>query len=336
MTEERLFDKLDELKSNVENSEMNEKDKLTLLKNIQNLRNQKVNILITGATGCGKSSTINALFEKDIAKVGVTPDPETMTIEKYEYDNLILWDSPGLGDGKENDLRHSKNIIKKLTETDADGNALIDLVLVIIDGSSRDMGTSYQLINNVIIPTMGKDRSSRILVAINQCDIAMKGKGHHWDYENNKPDAELTTYLEKQVESIHKRIKESTGVDITPIYYCAGYKDGDDIQRPYNLVKLMLFIIEHSPKEKRLVYAQNMSKDPDVWKDSDEIRDYHKQIKNSFEETFRSSISKGVETGAEIGEALFGTPGKILGGFIGGVAGAVGGFVKGLAGGLFG
>ncbi|MGN1416924.1 MAG: DUF815 domain-containing protein, partial [Oscillospiraceae bacterium] len=83
MTEERLFDKLDELKANIENSEMSEKDKVTLLKNIQNLRNQKVNILITGATGCGKSSTINALFEKEIAKVGVTPDPETMTIEKY-------------------------------------------------------------------------------------------------------------------------------------------------------------------------------------------------------------------------------------------------------------
>lgn len=330
MTEERLFDKLDELKANIENSEMSEKDKVTLLKNIQNLRNQKVNILITGATGCGKSSTINALFEKEIAKVGVTPDPETMTIEKYEYDNLILWDSPGLGDGKENDVRHSKNIIKKLTETDADGNALIDLVLVIIDGSSRDLGTSYQLINEVIIPTMGKDKSSRILVAINQCDIAMKGR--HWDHENNRPEPALTEFLDMKVKSVHDRIKEATGVDITPIYYCAGYKDGDEVQRPYNLSKLMLFIIEHSPKEKRLVYAQNMSKDPDVWRDNDEIRDYHKQIRNSFAETFQSSLSKGVETGSEIGEALLGTPGRVIGGLIGGAVGALGGLVSGILG----
>ncbi|MGN1417633.1 MAG: hypothetical protein ACI4XF_12365 [Oscillospiraceae bacterium] len=116
--------------------------------------------------------------------------------------------------------------------------------------------------------------------------------------------------------------------------YCEEYTP-DLIQRPYNVSKLMLFIIEHSPKEKRLVYAQNMSKDPDVWKDSDEIRDYHKQIKNSFEETFRSSISKGVETGAEIGEALFGTPGRIIGGAIGGLVGAVGGFFSGFLGGWF-
>ena len=58
--------------------------------------------MITGATGCGKSSTINALFNIDStnyterAKVGVTPDPETMSIERYELDNLVLWDSPVL------------------------------------------------------------------------------------------------------------------------------------------------------------------------------------------------------------------------------------------------
>ena len=55
MTEEKLYDKLDELKTNIENSNMSEKDKLLLLKNIQNLRDQKINILITGATGCGKA-----------------------------------------------------------------------------------------------------------------------------------------------------------------------------------------------------------------------------------------------------------------------------------------
>ena len=72
-------------------------------------------------------------------------------IEKYELDNLILWDTPGLGDGREADNRHAKNIIQKLAEVDKDGNVLIDLVLIILDGSTRDLGTSYELINNVII-----------------------------------------------------------------------------------------------------------------------------------------------------------------------------------------
>lgn len=69
----------------------------------------------------------------------MTPDPETMDITKYELDNLTLWDSPGLGDGRENDIRHSKNIIKKLNEVDDNKKALIDIVLVILDGSSKDL-----------------------------------------------------------------------------------------------------------------------------------------------------------------------------------------------------
>ena len=66
---------------------------------------------------------------------------------------------------------------------------LIDLVLVILDGSTRDLGTSYELINNVIIPNLGENKKDRILVAINQADAAMKGR--HWDYNTNKPDGEL-------------------------------------------------------------------------------------------------------------------------------------------------
>lgn len=34
--------------------------------------------MITGATGSGKSSTINALFNMEVAKVGVGVNPETM------------------------------------------------------------------------------------------------------------------------------------------------------------------------------------------------------------------------------------------------------------------
>ena len=40
------------------------------------------------------------------------------------------------------------------------------LVLVIIDGSSRDMGTSYELINNIIIPHL--EKKDRMQVARNR------------------------------------------------------------------------------------------------------------------------------------------------------------------------
>ena len=176
----------EEMENDIMKSNVPEKDKIKMMKNLSNLKEQKINLMITGATGCGKSSTINALFDTEVAKVGTTPNPETMEITRYDLDNLILWDSPGLGDGKEADNKHAKGIISKLLERDEKGNLLIDLVLVILDGSSRDLGTSYELINNVIIPNLGEDKNNRILIAINQADMAMKGRNwNHYEIDLN-------------------------------------------------------------------------------------------------------------------------------------------------------
>ena len=279
--------------------------------------------MITGPTGCGKSSTINALFNSEVAKVGVGVDPETMDIAKYELGNLVLWDSPGLGDGKEADNRHAKNIINKLLEVDFNGNALIDLVLVILDGSSRDLGTSYELINNVIIPNLGKDKDKRIIVAINQADVAMKGR--YWDYENNKPQQKLIDFLDAKVESIKDRIYEGTGVKINPIYYSAGFKEDGCMQtKPYNLSKLLWLIIKSTPKEKRLAYVDNINSNEEMWKKNDELEDYSKKIQDSFLDTIEDCAREGGYIGEDIG-SVFGTAGekvgKVVGTLVGGIVG---------------
>ena len=315
-----------EIETIINGANLSESEKTQLMSAFIKLKNEKLNILITGGTGCGKSSTINAMFGEEVAKVGVGVDPETMEIEKYTLGNMILWDSPGLGDGKEADTRHAKNIIKKLNEKDENGNALIDLVLVILDGSSRDFGTAYELINQVIIPNLGKDRTDRILVAINQADMAMKGR--NWDFENNRPNAELTEFLEAKAESVKRRIFEATGVKTEPIYYSAGYTDGELQQNPYNLNKLYSYILKMTPTKKRLAYYDNINSDAKVWKDNDDLRDYSKEIKNSYMET----VMEFAETGGSIGERIggnFGPVGKVLGKavgtFVGGVVGAIAG-----------
>ena len=319
------------MEQDIMNADIPEAEKNKLMKNFLHLKEQKINLMITGATGCGKSSTINALFETEVAKVGVGVDPETMEITKYELNNLVLWDSPGLGDGKEADNRHAKNIIKKLNEKDENGDLLIDLVLVILDGSTRDLGTSYELINQVIIPNLGNNKEKRILVAINQADVAMKGR--YWNYELNKPEPQLVKFLEEKVISVKKRIKEGTGVDIEPIYYSAGYKEeGGEQNKPYNLTKLLYYIIQYTPVEKRLSYVENINNDAEMWQDNDELQDYQAGILDGF----GSAIVQGIGTGVMIGQKLgsiFGTSGKVICSLIGGVLGGVGGALKGIFGG---
>ena len=313
------------MENDIMNADINENEKSKLLKNVMRLKDNKINIMITGATGCGKSSTINALFDTEVAKVGVGVDPETMEIGKYELDNLILWDTPGLGDGKEADNRHAKNIIHKLAEVDAQGNALIDLVLVILDSGTRDLGTSYELINNVIIPNLGSGNENRILVAINQADMAMKGR--NWDYDKNEPNSRLKAFLDEKAESVKNRIYEATGVKVNPIYYSAGFKEEGEMQnRPYNLSKLLYYIVKATPEEKRAVYVTTLNQDENMWKDDDELLDYGEETRN----TIVMSVIKGASAGAKIGEQIGGVfgpvgrkVGKVVGTIVGGIGGAI-------------
>lgn len=298
----------------INKSNLSERDKIQVLKNADKLKTEKVHVLITGATGCGKSSTINALFDTDVAKVGQSSNPETMDITRYDLGNVVLFDSPGLGDGYDADLRHAKNITNKLLEKDNNGNLLIDLVLVILDGGSRDLGTSYELINKVIIPNLGEDKN-RLLIAINQADVAMKGR--YWDYKNHQPEPKLIEFLDEKVASTKARIKEATGVDVNPIYYSAGFKDGDEEQIPWNLAKLLSYILKHTSEEKRIVYASEINQRQKVWEGNDDLENYQEKIKESFIESAVKFLTKGASIAVDVIST-------VVGGIAGGVAKAVG------------
>ncbi len=202
-----------------------------------------LDVLLVGATGTGKSSTMNALFGSTIAKVGDGVDPETQSVSAYEFHKYLrIHDSAGLGDGKEADLTHAKNIIYELVRTinlDSGQFLFMDLAMVLLDGGSRDMGTAFNALEQIVLKNIEPDR---VIVAINQADMAMKGR--HWNHTGNKPDDELKAFLEDKALSVQKRIKESTGLTIRkPIYYSAKLN--------YNIDRFYDHILEHIPKERR-------------------------------------------------------------------------------------
>lgn len=201
-----------------------------------------LDVALVGATGVGKSSTINALFGKSLAKVGAGVAPETQVISRYETERFRLHDTAGLGDGLDADIRHSRHLTELLFRTfDESKYHLIDLCLVILDGSSRDMGTTYKVLESVVLKCI---EPSRVIVAINQADMAMKGR--FWNNKLNRPEYELQQFLDEKAESVRNRLKEATGLTIKkPVCYSA--------EHSWNLDKLMDHIIDHIPYERRCV-----------------------------------------------------------------------------------
>ena len=199
-----------------------------------------IDLMVTGVTGAGKSTTLNSFFQRPVAEVGTGVDPKTMEIQSYFLNKFFrIWDTPGLGDGVAIDQVHKKKMVDLLTNSYDGDCGTIDMALVIIEGSNRDMGTTYSLINELMVPNLSPDR---ILVAINQADMAMKGR--HWDPVKKEPDAQLRAFLNEQALSIQRRVKEATGVRILkPVCYSAEYN--------WNIPALFDFIIDHMPTERR-------------------------------------------------------------------------------------
>nr|WP_232779019.1 GTPase [Helicobacter pylori] len=96
---------------NKETGELNTDKLHEHFKNLKDIKESKMNILLMGATGMGKSSLINALFGEEIAKAGVGK-PITQHLEKYvdEKKGLILWDTKGI---EAKDYKDTMESIKK-------------------------------------------------------------------------------------------------------------------------------------------------------------------------------------------------------------------------------
>ncbi|MDY5821177.1 MAG: hypothetical protein SPJ83_00035 [Helicobacter sp.] len=148
-----------------------------------------------------------------------------------------------------------EKIHKLLTDTDENGNAKIDLVLVITDASVKGLGQEYETIK-YLLKTLGD--SKRILIGLNKCDRAESEE--YFDRENNKLGEEQEQFLQDKVADLQKRIKTDTGLSLRKddiVCYSAGYynKRKQKQYKPYNIVQLGKMILSKIPKQKRVVQS---------------------------------------------------------------------------------
>lgn len=205
-----------------------------------------LDVLVCGSTGVGKSSTLNALFCSEVAECADGMLSCTQDVTSYMLnDDIRIWDTPGLGDGVEQDKRHIQKISEILQKTctlDDKICYLIDVALVILDASGRDLHTPLTLIKQVLMPQL---EASRIIVALNKADFACSGR--LWDYTTGRPDSILEEKLGEKVRIDWERLTKDTGLILSmPVFFSA--------QHHFNINVLMDALIEHIPSGPRLLH----------------------------------------------------------------------------------
>ena len=113
----------------------------------------KLNIVLFGATGVGKSSLVNAVFGDDIVKSGVG-EPITQFLEKIEIKSkgLTLWDTKGIEakdyeNTKEKLIQDIEKGFKDALESNNDDKAPHVVWLCIKESSSRIEEREHDLLN---------------------------------------------------------------------------------------------------------------------------------------------------------------------------------------------
>ena len=161
----------------------------------------KFSLLITGKTGVGKSSLVNALVGAKVAKEGHkkvagTPEVASYMVTKEKV-NIRIWDSPGLEDGTGNDEKFLAEIESKITEK-------LDLVIFCLKMDDTRLNNNDTRTLKKLTETFGKNLWKNAVIA-----LTFANKVEHPAWEDKKAYFlhDLSTWREVIQNFLREKLK---------------------------------------------------------------------------------------------------------------------------------
>ncbi|CAI8036367.1 Immune-associated nucleotide-binding protein 7 [Geodia barretti] len=287
--------------------------------------------MVTGRTGTGKSTLVNALVGKRVADTGnklcaVTQNVTSYVAKAKDGVEVLVWDSPGLQDGSGNESEYLAELKEKCSN--------VDVIIYCIDVSAArtQYNKDEEQISDLraiqqLIATFGQDwweHSIFVLTRANALEAALKVKhdlrkrfnGRIQDWKQRIHEILLGEGVSKEI------------VDETPVEPAGHIKKPNLPGRKYWLSALWIIFLDRAKEcSQPLITKVNLHrlkkesevKEGDFEKEGDEqpiVIDHMEWI---------SDILKGGSVGAQAGAgvgALGGIIGSVVGGVVGGAVGA--------------
>ncbi|WP_325894944.1 hypothetical protein [Grimontia sp. NTOU-MAR1] len=282
--------------------------KSTLQLRLHELEDQALNIMVVGPKGVGKTSTIKAVFgnrlnEEFNAVSGIT---------RFQNGNLVVWDYPGHNGDEQHDKMLDMQIGATLSESDSDGNPLIDMAVVVLDPAEQNLNQGYRLICDVIAPALGSNFDNRLVVGLNKVDIA--SFSYEWDFLNDSPSNEVEIWPESTAALIRHCMLDESGLEIAPVCYAADFeRTNGEGRRPFNTIKLLNQIVAKLPAAKQITLIDTpLNQQSQAWFDSDDRMNYVVEVENSLFDSIYQGSRGGSRFGGLLG-AYMGKQGREIG-----------------------
>lgn len=202
-------------------------------------------IAVIGATGVGKSATINALFGAghEVSHTQAQTQEEAaveLKIETLEGEKgaLIVYDMPGLGESQAKRSQHLATYRRVLQE--------VDVALWILDANYREIESIQNYLTNEI-RDMNPKLVEPMVFALNKVDLVHPGETA-WHPLANLPSEEQERNIKARLYDVQVKIREAVpGWTGTVIGYSA--------TKRYNLPQLFAVMLESVPKKRQWVVA---------------------------------------------------------------------------------